>query len=143
MADDFYLFINILQLATVNNGPHWVCVCVASYTSVNMSDVYDELYRSSRRDRGTLYQLKNYFNHRNVTSNVKDSFNFNEEFLDFCCNGYTVLAAMHYMQTEHLNDTPSDFPESLQDKLIYLDRVAKTDCGYGIFIIIANSAKDF
>ncbi|KAL3867568.1 hypothetical protein ACJMK2_040455 [Sinanodonta woodiana] len=89
-----------------------------------LQDVYDELYRSSGRDRGTLYQLKNYFNHRNVTSNVKDSFNFNEEFLDFCCNGYTVLAAMHYMQTEHLNDTPSDFPESLQDKLIYLDRVA-------------------
>ncbi|KAL3890183.1 hypothetical protein ACJMK2_002475 [Sinanodonta woodiana] len=86
-----------------------------------LQDICDELYRSSGRDRRILYQLKHYFIHQNVTSNVKDSFNFNEEFLDFCCNGYTVIAAMHYMQTKHLSDTPSDFPKSLQNKLIYID----------------------
>ncbi|KAL3890297.1 hypothetical protein ACJMK2_002583 [Sinanodonta woodiana] len=88
-----------------------------------LQDICDELYRSSGRDRRIVYQLKHYCTHQNVTSNVKDSFNFNDEFLDFCCNSCTVLAAMHYMQTEHLNDTPSDFPKSLQDKLIYIDHV--------------------
>ncbi|KAL3890372.1 hypothetical protein ACJMK2_002655 [Sinanodonta woodiana] len=89
--------------------------------------ICDELYRSSGRDRRILYQLKHYFIRQNVTSNVKDSFNFNEEFFDFCCNSCTVLAAMHYMQTEHLNDTPSDFPKSLQDKLIYIEHILKSE----------------
>lgn len=44
-----------------------------------------------------MYHLMDYFNHRNVTLNVKQSFYYNEEFLDFCGDGYVTLAAMHSM----------------------------------------------
>ncbi|KAK6178241.1 hypothetical protein SNE40_013049 [Patella caerulea] len=53
-----------------------------------LQDIYDDLFNgSSGREKGTLYHLKNYFNHSGVSSNVMDTFNYDEEFLEFCCDG--------------------------------------------------------
>lgn len=70
------------------------------------------------KEIGTLFQLKNYFNHRNVTSNVKQSFYHDEEFLELATNGYVVLAAMHVLNMHSLNDIPNSFPNT-EDKCIF------------------------
>lgn len=79
---------------------------------------------SSGREVGTLYQLKNYFNHRNVTSNVKQSFNHDEEFLDFITNAYTVLAAMHLLDMKTLQESPRLYPATEEEQLDFLDDVS-------------------
>lgn len=51
----------------------------------------------SGREIGIFFQLKNYFNYCNVMSNVKQLFNYDEEFLEFIINGYVVLVVMYVM----------------------------------------------
>ena len=68
--------------------------------------------------------MKNYFNQRNVTSNVKQSFNYGEEFLDFCTDGFILLAALKCMDTNELTGPPANFPEEKEDKICYLHRIA-------------------
>lgn len=80
---------------------------------------------TSSREKGTLFYLKNYFNHKNVTNNVKEAFNYDEEFLQFCTDCYVVLAAMHVMKVTTVDDTPEDFPENDNDKLEFLQKVAE------------------
>lgn len=79
---------------------------------------------SSGREIGTLFQLKNYFNQRNVTSNVKQSFNHDEEFLEFATNGYVVLAAMHVLNMQSLNDIPNSFPNTEDKQMHFLHDVS-------------------
>ena len=87
-----------------------------------IKDAFDELYSgSSARDKGTLFQLQHFFNHRNVTNNVKEEFDHCEEFLEFCCTAYVVLAALHVMKINNLNDVPENMPN---DKYRYMERVA-------------------
>ena len=48
----------------------------------DVQDTINRLYRGqSLADRGTLVQLKNDFNHRCVTSDVMNSFNYVENFI--------------------------------------------------------------
>lgn len=83
------------------------------------------MYKSSSgREIGTLFQLKNYFNHRNVTSNVKQSFNHDEDFLEFATNGYVVLAAMHVLNMQSLNDIPNSFPNTEDKQMHFLHDVS-------------------
>jgi len=70
------------------------------------------------------FYLKNYFIHRNVTSNVKQSFNYGEECLEFCTDGYILLAALKCMDRNELTGRPANFPEEKEDKLCYLQRIA-------------------
>ncbi|XP_056001447.1 uncharacterized protein LOC130048570 [Ostrea edulis] len=72
-----------------------------------LQDIFDELYTgTSAREVGTLFHLKNYFEQRNVTGNVKESFNYNEEFLEFCTEGYITLLALNILDMENLTDVP-------------------------------------
>jgi hypothetical protein len=88
-------------------------------------DAFDELYiGSSSREKGTLFYIKNYFNHRNVTNNVKVAFNYDEEFLQFCTDSYIVLAGMHCMDIAEINETPDDFPLTKDEKLRYLHHIS-------------------
>ncbi|XP_062611695.1 uncharacterized protein LOC134273511 isoform X2 [Saccostrea cucullata] len=81
-----------------------------------LQDMYDELYSGkSSREVGTLFHLKNYFEHRNVSSNVKDSFNYDEDFLEFCTEGYITLLALHILGMDTLHDVPDT-----QDNLMCL-----------------------
>jgi hypothetical protein len=79
---------------------------------------------SSSREKGTLFYIKNYFNHRNVTNNVKEAFNYDEEFLQFCTDSYIVLAGMHCMDIAEINETPDDFPLTKDEKLRYLHHIS-------------------
>ncbi|XP_078329533.1 uncharacterized protein LOC111133019 isoform X2 [Crassostrea virginica] len=85
-----------------------------------LQDIYDELYSGkSSREVGTLFHLKNYFEHRNVTGNVKESFNYNEDFLEFCTEGYITLLALHILEMDSLQDIPDT-----EDKLMCLHTTA-------------------
>lgn len=87
--------------------------------------MYDELYKgTSGREIGTLFHLKNYFNHRNVTNNIKESFNHGEEFLEFCTDGFIILLALHLLKLNNVNDIPEDFPDNKNDKILYLERTS-------------------
>lgn len=73
----------------------------------------------SSREVGTLFHLKNYFEQRNVTGNVKESFNYNEDFLEFCTEGYVILLALHILGMDSLQDIPD-----AEDKLMCLHTTA-------------------
>lgn len=90
-----------------------------------LQDVFDELYSgSSGREKGTLFHLKNYFNHRNVTANVKESFNYGEEFIEFCTEGYILLMALHMLKISSLNELPSGFPSAKEEQVLFMERLA-------------------
>lgn len=66
-----------------------------------------------------MFHLKNYFEQRNITGNVKESFKFNEEFLEFCTEGYITLLALHILDMDNLADTPE-----VEDKVACLHNVS-------------------
>ena len=45
-------------------------------------------------ERGTLYQLRNLTNRRNVTKQVKSDANSNKDFLELCSTGYILVSVM-------------------------------------------------
>lgn len=59
-----------------------------------------------------------------MTSNVKQSFNHDEEFLEFATNGYVVLAALHVMNLEDLNGVPNSFPDTEDKQMHFLHNVS-------------------
>ncbi|KAK3108774.1 hypothetical protein FSP39_015314 [Pinctada imbricata] len=111
------------------------------YLYTILKDAYDELYSGqSARDKGTLFHLKNFFNHRSVSSNVKNDF----DFLDFCAQGYILLAAVHIMNIRDLDEKPMDMPSDENERQLYLDRVAYeiADSCFLSVVHVSNKAAD-
>ncbi len=59
-------------------------------------------------ERGTLYQLRNLINRRNVKKEVKSDVNAIEYFIEVVTTGYIVSAVMTHLGMSHINDIPSD-----------------------------------
>ena len=57
-------------------------------------------------ERGTLYQLRNLINRRNVSTKPKADVNAAEDFLEIVVIGYVISAAMSYLNMSSLDDTP-------------------------------------
>ena len=57
-------------------------------------------------ERGTLYQLRNLINRRNVTTEVKSNVNANEDFLEVVVTGYVIVTAMKFLGMSSLNNIP-------------------------------------
>ncbi|XP_066302187.1 uncharacterized protein [Branchiostoma lanceolatum] len=80
-----------------------------------LQDVYDEYYKTtSAREKGTLFQLRNRFDRRNVTQTTKDSFNANREFLHFVSSGMLILAVMETLGLSDINGRPPDAPRGIE-----------------------------
>lgn len=60
----------------------------------------------SGMERGTLYQLRNLINRRNVTKHPKTDVNSNEDFLEVCLTGYIVVAVMKFLGMTDLHGCP-------------------------------------
>lgn len=89
-------------------------------------DTYDELFSyDSHREKGTLYNLKQVFDHKAVTKNIMECFDKAEELLEFSTEGYVVLAAMSALGIVDITDVPEDFPSTIQDKTKLRDEIAK------------------
>ena len=76
--------------------------------------IWKQLYRtSSGMDAGTMYQLRNLINRRNVVKTPKDSVAACEDFFLLLTEAHILAAAMTNFGMESLDDTPSSllFPE--------------------------------
>ena len=91
---------------------------------------------TSAKEIGTLFHWKNYFEERNVTGNVKESFNFNEEFLDFCTEGYMTLLSLHNLDMDNLADTPD-----VEDKVACLHYISSKVIDK-VFLSISSVVQD-
>ena len=56
---------------------------------------------------GTLLQLRNLINRRNISSDIRDNFNTAVNFFELVVTGYVLAAAMHYFQLSSLKGTPT------------------------------------
>lgn len=69
--------------------------------------IWQRLYNTqSGIEGGTLYQLRNLINRRNVTATVHGRVNEVEDFLEVVISCYLVTSAMHYFGMENVNDVP-------------------------------------
>ena len=74
---------------------------------VLFQDSYDELFKiDSQREKGTLYNLKQVYDHKNVSKNVMENFDKAEELLVFATEGYVLLSALEKLQFESLKEDP-------------------------------------
>lgn len=88
-------------------------------------DTYDELFCfESHQEKGTLYNLKQGFDHKNVTKNMMECFDKAEELLEFATIGYTVLLYMKLTQIAEINEIPKNFPSSIIDKEKFKDDIS-------------------
>ncbi|KAJ8297377.1 hypothetical protein KUTeg_023908 [Tegillarca granosa] len=68
-------------------------------TCILYQDTFDELYSGK--------------------SNIKDSFNYAQDFMNFVTTAYVTLAAMKFMDISMTDETPVDCPEKNDEKLQY------------------------
>lgn len=59
-------------------------------------------------ERGTMSQLKNDFNHRNVSTSVMNSFNYVDDFVRFLTSAHVVYLAMYMCSMQEINETPPE-----------------------------------
>ena len=57
-------------------------------------------------ERGTLYQLRNLIDRRNVGTTVKSDVNAAEDFLETIVTGYIITAVMAHLNMTSLEDAP-------------------------------------
>ena len=76
--------------------------------------IWTRLYKSSS-SIGTLYQLRNLINRRNVVMDPKDDMNACEDFFELTVNAHILAAAMTILGMNSLSDDPSPqiFPQNL------------------------------
>ncbi|CAG2187551.1 unnamed protein product [Mytilus edulis] len=78
-----------------------------------VKDTFNQLFKgTSSPEKGTLFQLRNLFEHRGVKSEVKDAVNSCRDFLRFVTQGYVILAALNVLNMHSVND----IEESLSTK---------------------------
>ena len=71
--------------------------------------IWKRLYDTkSGMERGTLYQLRNLINRRNVKKRVKSDVNATEDFIEIVVTGYIISAVLSYLGMSCINDVPSD-----------------------------------
>ena len=86
-------------------------------------------------DVGTLMQLRNVINRRNIKTKAKDAVNAHEDFLQLIIECHVLAAGMEFFGMQSLEDTPSPeiFPDTLtgeerQDVLMSACKALMSDC---------------
>ncbi|KAJ8304518.1 hypothetical protein KUTeg_018101 [Tegillarca granosa] len=77
------------------------------------------LYQDTFDEQNT-FSFEKLFGHRNVSGNIKDSFNYAQDFMNFVTTAYVTLAAIKFMDISMTDETPVDCPEKNDEKLQYL-----------------------
>lgn len=78
----------------------------------------------SHREKGTLYNIKQYFDHKGVSSNTMECFNKATELLHFATKGFTVVAAMELLGVQSVDATPDALPSTASDRRDFLMSLA-------------------
>ena len=83
--------------------------------------IFNRLYQSgSSLEGGTLLQLRNLINRRNVKRDISGKFNEAIDFFELVVTGYVISAALHFFSMRSVTDKPSrncpQIPTKEQDK---------------------------
>lgn len=62
---------------------------------------------TSAIERGTLFNLRNQLNRRNVSKKCKKDLNAHEDFFELVVEGHVVAAVMEYLKMDSISDLPS------------------------------------
>ena len=80
---------------------------LSSHVSMFTQVIWKKLYKTrSGMERGTLYQLRNLINRRNVVTSCKDDMNACEEFFELVVNGYIITAVLDFLGMSSVIDLP-------------------------------------
>jgi hypothetical protein len=97
-----------------------------------LQDFYDEFFKgTSASERGTLCQLKNLFNFRQVKGDISDNFSHAWELMCLVVEGFTCLLTMQVTGMNDLCDRPSNAPADIEsaetsDKRDFLESTIKS-----------------
>lgn len=72
-------------------------------------------------ERGTLYQLRNLINRRNVVNKVKSDVNANESFFELVVTGHIITCAMEILGMSSIDDIPSSGVIQSPDEVWFKD----------------------
>lgn len=112
---------------------------------MSLQSIWNILFKTkSSMERGTLFQLRNLINRRNVTSKPKSDVNATEDFFELVVTGYIIAAAMSHLKMQSQEGIPdssivpedtwmqddavrakilTDVSRALVDKFVNLDTV--------------------
>ncbi len=82
--------------------------------SVSLQVIMDKFYLpASANEGGTLFQLRNVLNRRNVVSKVSKNYHATGAFIDLVLEAHIIVAIMQHLEMDDVNQTPSMFPRRL------------------------------
>ena len=81
-----------------------------------LQDVMNDMYKESKNEPGTLYNIKNKFTMKSVKAKVSDSFNHVEDLVHLATKGLVCLAAMHILNLDELSATSDADPADLHSQ---------------------------
>ncbi|CAC5382825.1 unnamed protein product [Mytilus coruscus] len=88
-------------------------------------DTWNEFFDvSSSTEKGTLFNIKNAFNHRSVGKDVSKCFNHAVDLLNQVTDSFTLLHLMQLMQIDDIEDIPPDFPKTASAQKVFLNHKA-------------------
>ncbi|KAH3741063.1 hypothetical protein DPMN_047781 [Dreissena polymorpha] len=100
-----------------------------------LQDFYDGFFKqSSAADRGTICQLKNLFNFRQVRSDISKCFSHAWELMATIVEGFVCLLLMEQLKMNSPSDLPQTAPDGIEtannlDKQEYFDNITATKFG--------------
>lgn len=75
----------------------------------------DKFYAtSSAREQGTLYQLRNVINRRNVVKTVSQDYHADSSFIDLVTDCHVITAAMEHFNLEEVNSSSVRIPADIE-----------------------------
>ncbi|XP_071122550.1 uncharacterized protein, partial [Mytilus edulis] len=90
-----------------------------------LQDTWNEFFDgNSCTEKGTLYNIKNAFNHRSVGKDVSKCFNHAVDLLNHVTDSFTLLLLMQLMQINGIEEIPSNFPNTSSAQKVYLHQKA-------------------
>ena len=85
----------------------WLWTCIIWFLYPHFKIIWQRLYKTtSSKDGGTLLQIKNLINRRNIGKDISGRVNEVEDFLELVISCHLIAAALHFFSMESVTDTP-------------------------------------
>ena len=116
--------IRVVCTWCTNRAGYACIICIYMYTQV----VWTRLYKTdSSQDGGTMYQLRNLINRRNVVTDPKKDMNACEDFLELITNAHILAATMQKFDMKSLTDPLSSELFQTNQELSQKERLTMLD----------------
>ncbi|CAC5412942.1 unnamed protein product [Mytilus coruscus] len=109
------------QKARINGGDQWARLEMFEpgiqewhKRLLYIQDTYDTFFKfESHREKGTLYNIKQIYDYKGVSSNIMSCFNKADELLEFTTKVYVILAMMNILGFKTIDDELDEEDHSL------------------------------